>query len=87
MVPRTAYLILAVLGINSHLPSQVRIGRSGRSRTCSSGFGDRWFTVNRRSCTGLHYLVSLWAVCLRHHLQNLLSSRRSGTFFLFFEEW
>ena len=29
------------------------------------------------------YLVSLWGVCLWHHLQYLLSSIRSGSFFLF----
>src|SRR5207302_10861165 len=32
-----------------------------------------------------HYLVSLCAVCLWHHLQYLLSSIRSGSFFLFFK--
>src|SRR3977135_3196751 len=29
------------------------------------------------------YLVSRWAVCFRHRGQNFLTSRRSGSFFLF----
>src|SRR2546421_8732286 len=29
------------------------------------------------------YLVSRWAVCLRHRGQNFLTSSRSGSFFLF----
>jgi len=29
------------------------------------------------------YFVSLWRVCLLHHLQNLLSSKRSFKVFLF----
>ncbi len=29
-----------------------KTGRSGRSRTCSPGFGDRWFAINRRSSAG-----------------------------------
>ena len=30
------------------------------------------------------YLVSLWAVCLRHRLQNFENSSRAVVFFLFF---
>ena len=60
-------------------------GRSGRNRTRSNGFGDRWFTINRRSCLQ-GYFISLCGVCFLQNLQNFLSSSLSGFFFLFFVE-
>ena len=71
-------------------------GRSGRNRTPSHGFGDRWFTVNRRSSkpwdsrptAGLFcpYFISLCGVCFLQNLQNLLRCSLSGFCFLFLVE-